>query len=280
MLKELMPNGQAEGRVKLGWDRGAWLTTGLLITLAALAWVGVIQESMRMQDSSRIEQEMGMAMSVASRQNMLVEALAFLLAWGVMMAAMMLPSATPMITLYGVVRRSFSRTSQQGIPTALFALVYLIVWLAFGIPVYAASVAVDTAAAIYPAVAGLFPYAVAVVLLGAGAYQFSPLKQVCLRVCQSPLVFLMRHWHSGYPGTIRMALKHAAYCVGCCWALMVVLVAAGAMALHWVLLIAALVFAEKLLSHGEWLTRIIGVVLILLGILLAIQPSLAAILRG
>jgi predicted metal-binding membrane protein len=280
MLKDLMPNRQAEGGVKLFRDRSALLTTGLLITLAALAWVGVIQESMRMQDSSMIEQEMGMAMSVASSQNMLVEALAFLLAWGVMMAAMMLPSATPMIALYGTVRRTFSQNGQKAIPTALFALVYLIVWLVFGIPVYAADVAVDTTADIYPAIADLLPYAVAVVLLGAGAYQFSSMKQVCLRVCQSPLAFLTGHWRNGYVGTIRMALEHAVYCVGCCWALMIVLVAAGAMALHWVLLIAALVFAEKILAHAKWTARIIGVALILLGILVAMQPDLVIVLRG
>jgi len=280
MLKELMPNGQTEGGAKLGRDRGAVLTTGLLIALAALAWVGVIHESMRMQDSSLMEQEMGMAMSVASSQNMLVEGSAFLLAWGVMMAAMMLPSATPMIALYGTVRWTFSQKGQKAIPTALFALVYLIAWLVFGVPVYAACITVDTTADIYPAIADLLPYAVAVILLGAGAYQFSSLKQVCLRVCQSPLAFLSGHWRNGYVGTIRMALEHAVYCVGCCWALMIVLVAAGAMALHWVLLIAALVFAEKILAHSEWTARIIGVALILLGVLVAMQPDLVILLSG
>jgi predicted metal-binding membrane protein len=90
----------------------------------------------------------------------------------------------------------------------------------------------------------------------------------------------MGHWRSGYLGTLKMALEHAAYCVGCCWGLMVVLMAAGAMALHWVLLIAALVFVEKVLPHGEWTARIVGGALLLLGLLVAAQPGLASVLRG
>ncbi len=261
-----MPGGQkvdqGTGGLKLERDRATWLAGGLLIAIAALAWAAVVLQAMGMKGAPT------------------TDVAAFLVAWGVMMTAMMLPSATPMIALYGGVRRTATQTDQKGIPTALFALVYLAMWLAFGAPVYAASVVVDVAANSTPAVAGLLPYALALVLLVAGAYQFSSLKWVCLRVCQSPLGFLMGHWRSGYLGTLKMALEHAAYCVGCCWGLMVVLVAAGAMALHWVLLIAALVFAEKVLPHGEWTARIVGGVLLLLGLLVAVQPHLAAVLRG
>lgn len=248
--------------LKLERDRGTWLAGGLLIAIAAFAWAAVVLQAMGMKGTPT------------------TDVVAFLVAWGGMMTAMMLPSATPMITLYGGVRRNAAQTDQKGIPTALFALVYLAVWLAFGVPVYTASVVVDVAANSNTAVAGLLPYALALVLLAAGAYQFSPLKWVCLRVCQSPLGFLMGHWRSGYLGTLKMALEHAAYCVGCCWALMVVLVAAGAMALHWVLLIAALVFAEKVVPHGGWTARIVGGALLLLGLLVAVQPRLAAVLRG
>ena len=261
-----MPSGQkadeGNGILKLERDRGTWLAGGLLIAVAALAWAAVVLQAMGMKDAPT------------------PDAAAFLVAWGVMMTAMMLPSATPMIALYGGVRRNATQTHQKGIPTALFALVYLAVWLAFGVPVYAVSVAVDAAANSTPAVAGLLPYALALILLIAGAYQFSSLKWRCLRVCQSPLGFLMGHWRSGYLGTLKMALKHAAYCVGCCWALMVILVAVGAMALNWVLLIAALVFVEKVLPHGEWTARIVGGALVLLGLLVAVQPNLATLLRG
>jgi predicted metal-binding membrane protein len=90
----------------------------------------------------------------------------------------------------------------------------------------------------------------------------------------------MGHWRPGYLGTLRMAWEHAAYCAGCCWGLMVVLVAAGAMSLPWVLLISVLVFAEKLLPYGQWTARVIGGALIGLALVIAARPDLAAVLRG
>ncbi len=88
----------------------------------------------------------------------------------------------------------------------------------------------------------------------------------------------MGNWQSGHFGALKMGLKHALYCIGCCWGLMVVLVAAGAMALNWVLLIAVLVFAEKLFPYGEWTARVIGAALIIVGLLVILQPDLATIL--
>jgi predicted metal-binding membrane protein len=117
------------------------------------------------------------------------------------------------------------------------------------------------------------------VLVAAGVYQFTPLKRACLRVCRNPLSFLLTRSRAGYRGTLGLALEHAAYCVGCCWGLMVVLVAAGAMALHWVLLIAAVVFVEKLLPRGEWTAAIVGSGLLLLGLAVVVHPDLAMVLR-
>src|SRR5688500_7465371 len=151
------------------------------------------------------------------------------------------------------------------------------VWLGIGVPVYAASVA---GAALGEGGAAWLPYALAVVLAMAGAYQFTAIKRVCLKNCQSPLGFMMERWRAGYGATLRLALAHATYCVGCCWGLMVILVAAGAMSLPWVLLIAAVVFAEKLLPRGEWTARAVGAGLVLLAIAVAIRPDLAVALRG
>jgi Predicted metal-binding integral membrane protein (DUF2182) len=131
-----------------------------------------------------------------------------------------------------------------------------------------------------PTAGALLPYGVAGVLLAAGAYQFSPLKRVCLRACQSPLSFLMTRWRSGYGGTLRLGLAHAGYCVGCCWGLMAVLVAAGAMGLRWVLLIAVAVFAEKRLPRGQRIAWAVGAALIVLGLAVVVRPDLAAALRG
>ena len=115
------------------------------------------------------------------------EGVTFLAAWGVMMAAMMLPSAVPMISLYGVLHRKPSSSTPAGIPTAVFALIYLLMWLAFGVPVYVASVIVGSQMGL----ADVLPYALAVVLVASGVYQLTPLKRACLQACRSPLGFLL-----------------------------------------------------------------------------------------
>lgn len=104
----------------------------------------------------------------------------------------------------------------------------------------------------------------------AGLFQLSPLERVCLRNCRSPLAFRLGRWRPGWRGSLTMGTAHAAYCVGCCWALMVLLVAAGAMGLAWVLLIAALVAVEKLVRHGDRVATAIGIVLVLAGRVVAV----------
>jgi predicted metal-binding membrane protein len=123
-------------------------------------------------------------------------------------------------------------------------------------------------------------YGVAAVLVVAGVFQLSPLKQVCLRRCRSPLGFLLGHWRAGWRGSLALGWSHATYCLGCCWALMVVLVAAGAMGLLWVLLVAAVVAAEKVLPGGEWIARATGIALLVLGVAIVARPGLAMTLRG
>src|SRR5262249_13915697 len=200
--------------------------------------------------------------------------LMFVAAWAVMMTAMMIPSALPMIVLYGSIQRGSADIARKGVPVAIFTLVYLAVWAATGVPVF---VAQELLAALPPSV---LSYGIAVILLVAGAFQLSPLKQACLRACRSPFGFLLGHWRAGYIGSLLLGWSHSAYCLGCCWALMLVLVAAGAMGLPWVLLIAALVAAEKLLPGGEWIARIAGGALVLLAVAVALRPDLVATLRG
>jgi predicted metal-binding membrane protein len=210
----------------------------------------------------------------------LIGALTFVGMWGVMMAGMMLPSALPTILLYRTVRRKLSPQGETAIPVPLFVATYLAMWTLFGVPVYAGYVIVGRLARASASFSTLVPYAVAATLIAAGLYQFTNLKRVCLSSCESPMSFLMRRWRSGYPATFRIALDHAAYCIGCCWALMLILVVAGAMSLPWVIGIAALVFIEKVLPHGLRAARVIGVVLIVLGLAVTVKPELAMVLRG
>ena len=162
----------------------------------------------------------------------------FLVAWTLMMVAMMVPSAAPLVLLY---RRPGRGRLVAG---------YVLVWAAFGVPVYALARAVD--------LMELPSLAIAAVLAAAGTYQLTPLKTACLRRCRSPLDFLALRWGRG---PLRLGGEHGAYCVGCCWGLMAVLILAAAMHVAAAALIAAVVFAEKVLPRGEWTARAAGAAL-------------------
>lgn len=227
----------------------------LLFAATTIAWISVVREASQMSDMPGMD---GMQPSQGLT--------GFVLAWGVMMTAMMLPSAAPMILFYSKMSRA-QRPAEPRVPAELFALTYLVLWMATGIPVYLAGIAIRNATS---TASLLQEYAIPVSLLAAGIYQLTPLKQACLRQCQLPANFLMSHWRGGYTGSMRLAAMHAMYCIGCCWALMVILVVAGSMSLQWVLGIAVLVAAEKLLP-GKWTAQVIGVVLIGMAALLLLR---------
>jgi len=190
----------------------------------------------------------------------------FLVAWIVMMAAMMLPSSAPMFLLY---RLSAGDEAHGELRTLAFGTGYLLVWAVVGAIVLAAQRILD--AAVRP---DLRPVGVAVVLLAAGAYQFTPLKATCLRACQTPADFLVRHWKRGTFGALRLGLDHGLYCLGCCWALMAVLVTAGGMGLAWVALIALIVLVEKLVPRAIWFGRAVGVAFALSALAVLLRPEL------
>lgn len=246
-------------------DRLTVVTYGVLVLIAAAAWVQLLSSGMQAADMA------GMSMPLAPT---LADGALYVAAWTVMMAAMMLPSAAPMIALYAATQRNAGSTLARCVAVALFTLTYLALWAATGVPAYLASIGLGAVTA-----QGL-AYVVAGLLMAAGLFQLSPFKQVCLRGCRSPVGFLLVHWRPGWRGGLAMGWAHGAHCLGCCWALMTVLVVAGAMGLAWVLLIAAGVAAEKLLPRGEWIARAIGVALVLLGAAVAVRPDLAVALRG
>ena len=257
--QESPPDAAALG----GRDRASVLTAALLLVLAAAAWAHVLLSPM---DDDMAGMGMAMAPTVA-------DGLAYVAAWAVMMTAMMLPSALPMIGLYAATQRN-ARQSRRIVSVALFTAIYLGLWALTGVPIYLGSVALG---AVTPKA---LAYVSAGVLIVAGIFQVSPLKQRCLRHCRSPLGFLFEHWREGWHGGLAMGWAHARYCLGCCWALMIVLAVAGAMGLPWVLLIAAIVAAEKLVPGGVWIARLTGVALVLLGLAVAVRPGLAIALRG
>jgi predicted metal-binding membrane protein len=240
------------------------VTYAILLVLTTAAWLHVVWAAMT-DDMAGMDMVMTPAVGAG---------LAFVAAWTVMMAAMMLPSALPMIALYAATQRDTAEPTRGALPVTLFTLIYLGLWAATGVPIYVASVALSALATDVRA------YTVAGMLVVAGIFQLSPLKHVCLRRCRSPLGLFLGHWRAGWRGGVAVGWAHAAYCLGCCWVLMVVLVVAGAMGLAWVLLIAAVVAAEKLLPAGERIAVVTGIVLVLLGLAVAVRPELAVALRG
>jgi predicted metal-binding membrane protein len=192
----------------------------------------------------------------------------FLLAWAVMMAAMMFPAVAPLLLLY----RSMAGGGARGhAPAWLLASGYLLVWAIAGAITWAlihAGIEIGDRLG-----AGdretIAPVALGATLIVAGIYQLTPLKRTCLRQCQSPVGFLMSHWRSGMVGALRMGFAHGLYCLGCCWALFAVLVAAGVMSLAWMLLLTLIVFAEKVLRPAAWSQLLIGSAFVVLGVFVA-----------
>lgn len=244
-------------------DRATVVTYAVLLLVTAIAWVQVVSSALTPDPMQ------GMYMPPT-----IVDGLIYVAGWTVMMAAMMLPSAMPMIGLYAATRQRADGVPRKIVLVALFTLVYLGVWVATGVPMYLASTLLTGSDA------RSLGYGIAAVLVVAGLFQVSSLKQMCLQHCRSPVGFFLGHWREGWRGSLALSWSHAMYCVGCCWALMVVLVVAGAMGLAWVLLVSAAVAAEKLLPGGKWIARGVGVALVLLGAFVAIRPEAAAMLRA
>jgi predicted metal-binding membrane protein len=269
-------------------ERAGRAVAYVVVAVAATAWVAMLTlPGMRMPGphagiprALMSAQSDPMAMGAAMPMGWTwVDLVTFTTAWALMMAAMMLPSATPMIALYGTVvrRRGLGATAGR---TAMFVAAYVAVWALSGIPVYLSMVGIDALIRSHSWAHEAAPYAVAATLLTAGVYQFSPLKRKCLSQCRTPLNFLASHWHAGPLGAAHVGLAHALYCFGCCALMMVVLVAAGAMGLRWVLLVAAAVALEKLGPRRLASPAIAGVALMALGAAVALHPGLSNYLRS
>lgn len=196
---------------------------------------------------------------------------AFVVAWAAMMTAMMFPSVAPMLLLFQTMATRRKATGAAHVPTWIFALGYLAVWTAIGVAAWVL-IQVGSDLVSWMSVTGRetwAPLALGTVLVVAGLYQFTPLKNACLRQCQSPIGFVMSHWRDGPQGALRMGFVHGAYCLGCCWALFAVLVATGVMSLAWMLLLTLVVTAEKLLPAGPRVPQAIGVAFLAVGIWVA-----------
>lgn len=232
-----------------------------LIALSGLAWLYLVRMPMMPQDLGGFGAWMLSALSPRAAEVWLT-----FMMWAVMMVAMMLPSAAPMVLAYG--RVANGRGPRPALRVWLFAAGYLAIWTVFSAAATAVQFALLHGALISNALITT-PRAGAAILAVASIYQLTPLKQVCLGRCQSPIGFLMTHWRDGSSGAFRMGLAHGAFCVGCCWMLMALLFVTGVMNLVWVAAISALVLLEKATPWGRAIAKVSGVALMACAIAIA-----------
>ncbi len=190
--------------------------------------------------------------------------------WAVMMTAMMLPTATPLILLYAAAAR---RNAESGSPARrVYALAagYLFVWSLFSVLATALQRILASAFVLTPMMEPANPLFGAVVLGVAGLYQLTPLKRACLRACRSPLGFMVQRWRGGAAGAFRLGMDHGTRCLGCCWALMLILFAGGVMNLVVIVTLTVWVLVEKAAPFGEATATASGVVLLAIAVWLSV----------
>src|SRR5215210_5900623 len=259
-----------------------------LITTSALAWIASINQP-----------DMMVAMTTYNRLSISL----FTAGWTAGMAAMMFPAITPMVLMYNrfVTNRKNNRvnyssvtiqeekegkatspssltTSFPSLRTILFVGSYLLVWALTGIVLLLGWSAVMNSTIMTTGNTVFIQYLYGSLLIIAGAYQFTPLKRICIGYCESPMSFFMRRWRDGASGAFKMGVYHGIYCLGCCWAYFLLMVALGWMNLLWMGLFAGIIFGEKIWSRGIWVARAAGVGLIVVGSLVAsgMLPSLVS----
>lgn len=200
-----------------------------------------------------------MGMSTAAPWTLTDVIVAFVM-WSVMMVGMMAPSAAPVMSLFAAMKRNAGAT-------IVFGGGYLVIWIGFSLVAAMAQWALHEGALLSPGMALASVRVGAVVLIAAGIYQLTPLKGACLTHCRTPLGFLMSHWREGTRGALVMGLGHGLYCVGCCWALMLLLFVGGVMNLLWVAALTILVLVEKVAPGGAVIARAAGATMIGAGLL-------------
>lgn len=235
---------------------------GLLLALAAAAWAALVWQG--------AAADMDMAMDSPSIG---LRAPLFLAIWVIMMVAMMFPAAAPMIVTFHKVQAGKRQRGEAFVSTWIFVAAYLLVWGLSGVAAYAGALAAEAVAArtaLSPAIAARVG---GTLLVAAGLYQLTPLKDLCLSKCRTPITFIMTSWRDGASGALRMGLLHGGYCLGCCWLLFVILFPLGIMNIAAMAVITLIIFAEKTLPWGRAVTRAAAAVLIAYGSVVLAAPQ-------
>ena len=252
------------------------ITAGALILLSVLAWLALLAGAgtgMSVVAMSGWWLPMSLPIGESWPWTPYYWLIAFVM-WVVMMVAMMLPSAAPMVLLYAkVVRRADQQSgkTEAAFSIASFAGGYLSLWILFSVFAVALQFALERAGLMTVMMSSGSPVLSGVLLIGAGLYQLTPLKTACLEHCRSPAAYLANHWRAGALGPWRMGLGHGSYCVGCCAAIMLLLFVGGVMNLVWIAGLSIFVALEKLAPFGAWIAKAIAIVLLLAGAALIVN---------
>ena len=231
-----------------------------LLIIAGLAWAYTVNLARSTEDGGSMAMSMGMANTMAWTA---ADFWAQFAMWSVMMFAMMIPSAAPMIMVFATVNRRRKEQADPYVPTFVFLLGYLILWATFSAAAATAQWGLHQAA-LLSSMMGSSTSAIlgGSILLAAGIFQWTPLKYTCLKNCRSPLGFLMNDWRDGYGGALVMGIRHGTFCVACCWVLMALLFVTGIMNLLWVAVIAGFILLEKVVPKGQFVGWAAGLVLV------------------
>lgn len=236
------------------WFKAQGAVFAIILALVTAAWSYLLYQYRRM--SAQPMSEMWMPPSEFSAWGLTDFAFVYAM-WAVMMTAMMLPTAIPMLTAYGRVSRRLSTTPGQSL--GLFASAYLVLWLLFSIVPTILQCQLHGLAWLSPMMENQSRLFAAGILLLAGVYQFTPIKNACLTHCKSPLGFLLNEWRDGRAGALKMGLTHGVNCIGCCWAQMLIMFVVGVMNLPAMALLTLAVIAEKLIPlESKWICKAVG----------------------
>jgi predicted metal-binding membrane protein len=253
------------GAIEILARRDRLLVAAGLAAIAGLSWLYILNLASGMPGGMQ-----SMAMPALEPWSTADFTLMFVM-WAVMMVAMMIPSAAPMILLHAAIIAKRPAPDHTPGATAAFTTGYLVVWTGFSAAATLLQWALEQAALLSPMMVSSSPYLGGALLIGAGVYQITPLKNACLQHCRSPVQFLTAHWRKGTGGAFRMGLAHGLYCVGCCWVLMALLFVGGVMNMLWIAAIAIFVLLEKIAPNGRLVSRTAAGLLALAGLWLIAQ---------
>jgi len=238
--------------MQAAWRRDQIFTLVAIVVSTALGWVYLIGAG-----------DAGMSIEMPLHRSPLELFGLSALMWSVMMVAMMLPSASPMILTFSRVQRR--QGDRERTSVAIFVAGYLIVWSIFSVLVALMQTWAHAAGLLTSLMGATDSVTGGLLLVAAGLYQWSAVKDACLTQCRTPLGFLMTEWRPGSRGALLMGLRHGALCVGCCWALMLLMFAGGVMNLAWMAALTVYVLAEKVVPQGPRFSRLAGAALVVFG---------------